>query len=206
MHEGTAGPVRTCSDETWEMIPWYVNGTLPNDQVAAFEADARSCPACQAEIARLEALAEEVSHGEQFEEAKARSWATLNAQIEAEKAARAPKPRGWFSGVNTGALGFGGAALAACLVLAFQFSGPSEDGFVTLTSGGDETVIMLQPADGLEREVLEALLAEQGLTIAAGPTDAGLYTVTLPTDADPEALAGILAALPEVDFAAPSGP
>lgn len=205
-HKDAEAPTRACSDATWEMIPWYVNGSLPADQVAAFEAEANSCPACQAELARLRALSDEVMEKELLEGAQARSWAKIKAQIAEEEAARKPAPQGWFAGLNRGALGLGGAALAACLVLVFQLVAPPDDGFVTLTSSDAGTVMMVQPAQGLERDLLQAVLAELGLSIASGPTEAGLYAIALPEDADVEALADLLVALPEVDFAAPGGP
>ena len=41
-------------DTIAELLPWYVNGTLPPHERAAVEAELASCPLCAAELARLQ--------------------------------------------------------------------------------------------------------------------------------------------------------
>ncbi|MEL7388648.1 MAG: hypothetical protein AAFN76_02600 [Pseudomonadota bacterium] len=201
---------RQCSDEVWDMIPWYVNGSLPEAEVQQFEREAASCEVCQAEIERQRFLADQVAVEKPVEQARVRSWEIIRAQLDTETVARAPRsePRRWFAGRNAGALGLTGLTAAVCLFVVVQFGGPGEDGFVTLTTAAEqaEAVIKFQPVPGLKDDRLNAIIAEHGLTNLSGPTDAGIYTVNVPKDGDAMAIADLLMALPEVDFAAPEGP
>lgn len=45
-------------DETWRLLPWYVNGTLEGDELAAAEAHVASCAICRREASTWSAFAE----------------------------------------------------------------------------------------------------------------------------------------------------
>src|SRR5262249_19018814 len=41
----------------WELLPWYVNGTLGGQDLAAVSAHLPDCPTCQEEVSRCQVLA-----------------------------------------------------------------------------------------------------------------------------------------------------
>ncbi|MBD8891305.1 anti-sigma factor family protein [Roseibium litorale] len=132
-------------DAVWELIPWFVNGTLPASEQAKVKQHIQSCPQCAAEVARQFKLAKRVATEDPFDVPLSRSWSHLRDQIEAEARAGG-KQVASAAGGGIGAAGrstarrrsgsqrgrstfgsyrgFGGAALvagagiAACLVAA----------------------------------------------------------------------------------------
>ncbi|SHN13443.1 Putative zinc-finger [Roseibium suaedae] len=132
-------------DAVWELIPWFVNGTLPPAEQARVKQHVQSCPQCAAEVARQFELAKRVATEDPFDVPLSQSFTSLRAQIEAEALAggkqiatssalaggsssrstdrRRTDTRRWRGAVGT-YKGFGGAALmagaglAACLVAA----------------------------------------------------------------------------------------
>ncbi len=193
-------------DALWELIPWYVNGSLPPEEMEAVERRLETSEEFAAEVAVQRRLAEKMATVDPFEAPSSRSWETLRAQIEADRSARTPKVdvRDRFRGVRGGLLP-AGLALAASLVLVFLFT-PIDDGFRTLTSGGaqQEGAIRFQPTAGLGADRLAQVLAAHGLELAGGPSETGVYTA-VPVDGaeapDLDTLSETLMSAPEIIFA-----
>lgn len=192
------------ADDLWALIPWYVNGSLPDDQAAAVAAFAQTTPGFAAEIGRQRVLAKKVTTTDPFDAPLARSWDSLRAQIDADAGARIA-PRQWFAGLNGGVAALIGAVAVACVVVAVQVVPSQPEGFVTLTSTAPDSLplIKFQPVPGLDPSTLAELISPLGLTDLSGPSDAGIFTAALPKDADPLAVADTLMALPDILFAAP---
>lgn len=204
-------------DELWELIPWYVNGSLPADEMEAVRQRMEDSPAFADEVRRQTTLAKEVATSDPFEAPTAASWDKLRAQIEAERSpAAAPQtpPRGnvvdisaWLGRLQ-GNLLPAGLAVAAGLALVLLVL-PTDDGFRTLTGGGAEGAsIRFQPAEGVAMAELDAILEARGLVRVSGPSEAGVYTAAPKVDgaaADLESLSAALKAAPEILFAAPGG-
>ena len=203
------------ADAEWELIPWYVNGSLSEEEAAALERRKEADPDFAAEIERQLALATGVCmlNDTEIEAAEARSWAKLSAQIAAEEAARKPiaAKRSWLSSIMSNLQGRYAMAGMACLALmlaAFLMGpGPSNDpdGYRTLTSDPQQSglFIKVQPAASLERAELERILNENGLTIVGGPSDTGVYRVAASAGTNIDNAAKDLMAAPEILFAAP---
>ena len=201
-------------DAVWELIPWYVNGTLGVQEAQMVERKRDSDPEFAAELEHQLAVAAGVRMltEPEVEQAEARSWDSLRARIEAEEGARSPaQQRSWWAGWLPDLQGGYAMAGLACvaLLLGVVFlgqTGPGSDqGFQTLTSdpqsGG--MVIKIQPAADLDRAVLERLLSENGLKLIGDPSSAGVYRAEIAEGADPQAVADILMGTPEILFAAP---
>lgn len=198
-----SGPVE-CTAPEWDLIPWYVNGSLPADEADSVRAHCETCPACAAEVKAQQRLAAKLQVTDLFEEEQARSWDHLKAQIEADARARAPKGRDW-SFMSKGWLALAGGAVAACLVVAVQFGQPAGQEFETLTS---ETVdaaslIRFQTQPGLPESALEAVLKTHGATLVAGPSEAGVYVAQVNDTANTKTVAVALMSTDEIIFAAP---
>ena len=197
-------------EEVWDLIPWYVNGTLSDADIAKVEAHARTCIAISEEIERQTVLAQEVVKTDPFDVPLQRSWENLRAQVDADLQARTPvtPKRGWFEAMQGRGKGMLGGLAIACLALALvavQFDGPGQDDFVTLTSesASDAPTIRFQPASDLTQAQLTELLGPLGVVTVTGPSAAGIYSATLAEGADVAAVSAAMMAQDQIIFAAP---
>lgn len=188
--------------ETRELLPWYVNGTLNREEVAKVEAHLTTCLACQMEFTQCREIAAAV-HGERQEawSPSAGHWQQLLARVDAAETHEAssasrwarfrarlteyrmelqetPRPVRWT-------LAFQGALV---LVLATALLWPTAPFFPplyeTLSSGeqpvpGDRLYLRVVFAEDITEKELRALLTELGATIVQGPSRMGVYTVAL---------------------------
>lgn len=185
--------------ETWSLLPWLANGRATPAQRERAEAHLRGCARCRAELAREQQLvgamrlpaaaAPDVERGLQ------RLMQRLD-QPDAAAAGGAGAARrgggGWsFAGTRLGigavaALGLAELILVGGLALWWLGtppSGPAAD------SAPYRTLTQPEPgsADGPRWRVvfheqgtvqeLQALLRAQGLTVVAGPSEAGVFTL-----------------------------
>lgn len=205
MHDSNPIPRSEAYETAWELIPWYVNGSLPEDEAELVRHQARISPEFAAEVARQHDLAQQVATVDPSDAPVDRSWEKLRAQIDAEATARAPVPRsrGWLAGLR-GGYTLGGLGVAACVLLAVVLFQPEGDDYQTLTSGSEAgPAIKFQLAGDLSPDALAQLLAAHGLTLIDGPSEAGVYTAAASAEADLATAARDLMATPEVLFAAP---
>ncbi|MDX8346892.1 hypothetical protein SLH49_02735 [Cognatiyoonia sp. IB215446] len=191
-------------DALWELIPWYVNGSLPAKQADEIKAKSKTCADFAAEIMRQRDIASEVRKPDLFDVPLARNWQALQSQIKAEERARSPKFDLWeqFVRRHSGTVAFVSVAAMAALVMLMPPEGPA---FQTLTTDAHipaGNVIKFQLAVGVSEDQLSARLAELGLTLIVGPSETGVYQASVPTDADADALAVALIETAEVAFAA----
>ena len=191
-------------DPIWEMIPWYVNGSLPDADVQAVEQRRATSPEFDAEIERQQAIAAGICMLDPMEGAEKRSWRTLSAQIKAEERAR----QGAFSAMWLPdfriSLAVAGTVSAALLVAVVAISPAPETGdFDLLTDPPSGQVVKFQAAPDVERAEIIRLLEAQGFSLVAGPSETGVYEARLPEDTDPQAAADALNAMPEFLLALP---
>lgn len=207
-----------CGD-AWELIPWFVNGTLTETEKEQVSRHIQSSPEFAAEVARQYALAKRVATEDPFEAPLARSLKSLKAQIRAEERASSlpdanqvargkpvsqwPVAR-WIHDYK-GAIMFSGAGLAACAVAAIIVFPDLRAGYPTLStaSTAEQALIRFQATNGLSEENLKNLLARNGLTLVSGPSKSGVYTVALPDRKDPSDTVNDLLNTPDIVFAAP---
>ncbi len=196
------------TDTIRELIPWYVNGTLPEDETRLVEDAARADPGIAREISQQRTLAKKVATEDPFDVPLERSWENLRAQALADIAARSPATP-WYRRLLSRIEGrivsaIGAAALAcAALVLVVQIQGPGNDDFITLTAppDGTEQVIKFQPSGQPDAKALAAL----GVLSIHGPSESGVYTALVAEDADIAAIARAMMAREDILFAAPEG-
>ncbi|MEM9146933.1 MAG: hypothetical protein AAGC57_12095 [Pseudomonadota bacterium] len=86
------------SGGAWELIPWYVNGTLEDAERALVERAAEADPAIAAEIRQQKRVAEAMADLDAMDEAEERSWSSLAARI-AKDAVPATPPEASPAGV-----------------------------------------------------------------------------------------------------------
>lgn len=205
MHESRNIAAEKRHDAVWELIPWFVNGTLPPEDMTLVKQHSQTCPECAAEIARQHGLARNVAAEDPFEAPLSRSWETLRAQIEAEQEARTPQAdtRRWYQ-KRRGGMMLGGMGLAACLVAVFMIGAPNDD-FRTLTSSDPSAVdtVRFQMVPGTTPEAIAEILSMNGLILVDGPSEAGVYTAEPLEGTDIDTATDSLKSAPEIVFAAP---
>ncbi|MGR6466461.1 anti-sigma factor family protein [Rhizobium sp. PAMB 3182] len=192
-------------DGIMELIPWYVNGSLPKDEMDAVRRHALTCRDCAEEIARQRKLAGHVAATETFEAPVSRSWETLRERISSER--RAAKPafslRTWLR-QHQGGMMLSGIGAAACVMVAVMTL-PTDGDFQTLTASNTAAhdVIKFQTTPGVSTDELQTILGKYGLALDGGPSKAGVYTTKAKSGADLAALSKALMSTPEIIFAAP---
>lgn len=188
-----------CDTEIWELLPWYVNGSLDADEHERVRVHVKECGHCRDDISMLEAVQsamldvpEEVSAG------AAPSAAGRTTERASE---RLPWWRQWrlawgltplnvrrFTVVQTAAF----ASLAAFFLLQ-----PTPGTFQTLSDAPNQRVADLEGRGSLLLRVvfddeltvgaLKSVLREWKLEIIAGPSASGVYTVVGEADAEGDA-------------------
>lgn len=205
--------------EVWSLLPWLVNDKASADQRRRAEAHLLVCADCRAELAREQSLARALaappSTGPDVEQGLQRLMQRLDQPDE-----RVAPPSRWRQLAGT-RLGLGSvAALGAAELLLLGALGLWWlQGWTP--AGGDAAPYQVltraapTPTDVQRWRVvfeerhtlheLQALLRSNGLSIVAGPSDAGVFTLAAaaaPRDAgSADALAARLRASPLVRFA-----
>lgn len=193
-------------EHCWELIPWTVNGRASELQQQAVLAHAEHCSECRQELARHRALHSHMRGADEAIAAPDASWQKLLAGIEAQPA----PPRSVADRIRRpwliAALWVQLVAIAALAGALFHSTRIREPAYLTLSSPSaaelrGDVRIVFAPDASLGR--VNQLLRETGGEIIAGPSEAGVYTISLPGQADVQPVLTALRQHPEVLFAEP---
>ncbi len=187
--------------ELQELLPFYVNGTLDGDDLAAVEAYLARSEKAREEVVYLERLRNAMqsqpqvnSPGElglkrlQREMSRAGEQGTRAADMAAtaQHSARASVPAWWRN-----------LAVAACLVVAVlgvltvtDWTG-DRDG-LRLAGGESAAVLQVTFKPQATEDSIRALLLEIGASITEGPSALGVYRLSLEPGADDAVLSNAL--------------
>ncbi|RSZ60645.1 zf-HC2 domain-containing protein [Massilia atriviolacea] len=196
-----------------DLLPWFANGTLGENEAAAVRAHVQHCAQCAGEVAwqrRLHAAAPADPVGLDPERALARLMPRLGPEKHERAAPPAPAGlRAWFGGGwMPWALAGQGALIA---VLAFHLIAPADKGpaYQALSNAASgaapagSIVVMFRP-DASLREV-QRTLQESGARVVDGPTVTGAFVLNAPAGGQSRALA-VLRADAGVQLAEALGP
>ena len=204
---------------TWALLPWLANGRASAAERLRAEAHLRECASCRAELAHerqlVEGLAQPAARLPDVDVGLRRLMQRLD---QSEVASTPPGRWGWFAGVRPGlgavaALGLAELVLLGAMAAWWVMGGmaapsPEQAPYRTLTQ--PQAALPAAPhwrvvfQDGMKLDELQRLLHEHRLTIAAGPSDAGVFTLAAEAPhalALADALAAQLRASPWVRFA-----
>lgn len=195
-----------------ELIPWLVNGRLSDEEAAPVRAHVEICDACAAEYAQQLRIFDAMQADDSIAFASEASFQKLAARLDA--APERPRPQAttrWLAAACVvAALGL--AAWGSSLLQRMP-GGGAAPGYVTLTAvtpaaaGGPQLRVVFSP--DLRLSELQRLLRSIEASISDGPTEAGVFTLTLPPGRNSAAeVAQRLAALradANVRFAEPVG-
>lgn len=178
--------------QTQSLLPWYANGTLDPEEVAAVEAHLADCAECSAELETERMLAREIASLPE------QGWASLRARLEPPPARRRPSPGALLR--RRVPLGWAMAAQAACLVLVVggAWIATSQPQTQTqtrtlyralgspVTAAAGNVVVMFRPTTS-EAELRDAL-RRSGARVVDGPTVTDAYVLHVAADQQASAL------------------
>ncbi len=153
-----------------DLLPWYVNHTLPAAELEAVEAHLRGCDRCRGELAFLRGLRERVKTS-----ADVSAPDEIGLKRLLREARRTPVVRRWLRP----------ALAAAVTVIAVQaglivWLWPREPGIELLGRPSHKGVVVLVRFDPAAAEArIRALLQENDATIIDGPGALGIYRLRL---------------------------
>jgi hypothetical protein len=210
---GASGEHREIS----ELIPWYLNGTLDERQRARVDAHAASCAACRGELAGERKLYQAMAAEPGVEYMPAPSLKRLQAAIDDLEAGRPAPARAVEPRASVGWKGLAAASVlvafaSVALVIAGRFGafgarGPSEYHTVTsATARAHDEVIRAVFAPTVTLVDLQRILAEAGLRIVAGPSEAGVYSLAATSRRPVSSSLALLRSHAEVRFAESTQP
>jgi hypothetical protein len=196
----------------WELIPWYVNGTVTESKRDGLQVHLEHCTQCRDEVEAQRALLQGMKTRQQVESMPHASLQKLMARIDADPDLRRPVPtrstrtlRWLTAAVVLQALLLGG--LATLLLRSPQGDVPVT--YQTVSSpapvpGAASVRAVFSPDMTLGE--LQALLERAHLRIVNGPSPEGVYTLA-PSSAgdDPRQALLTIRAHPAARFAEPIG-
>ena len=189
-------PAATDDRQALELLPWYVNGTLAGEEEEFVRQALRTNLPLRIEHDRLVRVRDLMREDDAEHVATGRSFERLMSRIQRR---RFWQRRDFWPAAAAVVIAVAGPALWWNAARQ-EAPGP----FVTLTSqepGASAIQLRVVFAAGITDEARRALLAAHGLTEAAPPTPAGVYTLAPPASADARAIAAALRADPRVAFA-----
>jgi len=171
--------------EAIELLPWLVNDSLDNAERDSVLEHARSCVICRREMADLESLRNSVSHAAGLTATPALDMRRINARIDAwENRDQALMSRLRELIGSPWRVAFA-AQTVLLIVLGTALLWPDRDGarFTTLTApeklpDGYYVRVVFDPDLGAGE--LSRLLGQMNLTVIAGPSERGVYTLSIP--------------------------
>ena len=198
-------------DELEALLPFYLNGTLDEVDLAAIEewlaTDPEAVAALEAAELEFAGTAEANEAIRPPAEALARFSAALDAEAGQTAAVDVPSilARFWagFWAIPA-SVAWATAAAAVALVLVQTVLGPgsSPEPIEVAGSGqGDMPFVLVTFKPEAKLADISAFLAEQGASILSGPAPGGIYKIGIPaeTAADYDRIIGLIAAQPFAD-------
>jgi len=172
--------VTTIHHRTVELIPWYVNGSLPDDERHAVERHVAECLPCRAALRDEERLGGIVrAHGE-MPLGTEHGISDLLQRIDAGRPGRGWRPAArvaWGAGLVAAVA----VTVAVLPVLRESGDAADSDSFSTLTEprATDGLRLDIFFEDALSDRDRDEIVRAAGATLVGGPTELGRYTIAI---------------------------
>jgi len=200
-------PMHANHEHCWELIPWVVNGRASDVEQRTVLAHTETCNECREELQRHRALQSHMRGNDDVIAAPNASWQKLLAQIDTQPVTDAAKARRSKRPWMIAALWLQLVAIA--ILAGALFTSVRQPEYQTLSTpevaDARAAVRVVFAPDASVNKVNE-LLRQVESNIIAGPSEAGVYTLSAPAGKDVQAIIVSLRAHPEVLFAEPSHP
>ncbi len=187
-------------EEMWELLPWYVNGSLDDDEKRLIERHAQVCITCRSELNEQRRVREDVRRVDVEILVARGAFRELDERIHRSRA-QTELPRGvldatrlWFTDIGGAARAWSAAAVstAAVVAAAFVWAPGRDDGSVTVTGGEYRTLTSASSAssvgaqdvrivfsDRLTFDEVRNTLAPLDAEIVEGPSGQGVFRVRI---------------------------
>ena len=181
--------------QSQRLLPWYVNGSLDDEELAQVETHLADCAECREDLKAEQAMARQIKT---LPSDVDRGWTALRARVEGGGAAAEAGSGRSLLGRRI-SVGWALAAQAACLallipILAFTLSRP-QPLYRTLgaapSAGAGNLVVIFKP--DTSEQALRSTLMHNGARIVDGPTSTDAYVLRVPAAGRAEALARLKA-------------
>jgi putative zinc finger protein/fervidolysin-like protein len=169
--------------EADRLLPWWVNGTLPEDERIQVEQHVTECAQCQREAAWLRMLQDEYTGDEVATGNVTQTMPRLRRRMKAEHAKTvlpSPFPSRWMHrGRRLAWLAAAQAALILVLGVAlYQHRQPVYHTLSAPSGGGSLLVVVFDPH--ISEAQLRQLVRASDARIVGGPTETGAYLLKVP--------------------------
>lgn len=203
MHSRTHADHEHC----WELIPWVVNGRASDAEQRAVLTHAEACAECRDELQRHRALHSHMRGSDDVIPAPNASLQKLLAQIDEQPKAEPVESRRLKRPWLVAALWLQWVAIAA--LAAALFTSTRQPEYKTLSTPAPElsdtrAAVRVVFAPDASLSQVNEVLRQVEANIIAGPSEAGVYTLSAPAGKDVQRIILALRAHPEVLFAEPS--
>ncbi|GLQ88342.1 zf-HC2 domain-containing protein [Dyella flagellata] len=177
------------------LLPWYVNGTLQDDERLQVERHLVECAACQQELAWLRTVREEFATQAEQDDVSPK-MRHLHRRMQKRRGAssfalawhRRERRLAWLAALQAAVI------LALAVVLLHQQHVP----YHTLSAPSDKGALLVVVFDAQTHEAqMRELVRESGARIVGGPTAEGAYVLRV-ADAHEAAARKMLASSPQV--------
>ena len=194
--------------DVWALIPWYVNGTLTEEEAARVRARLASCERCRREVAEQSRLAQAIARQQTSDVSLERDWSQFRKELTAADrhqprqrpgAAARPRSRRRF----LAPAGLAAAAAIGTVMIGQQSSMVANNKhqdrrdptYVTVTDPAKGLVMLrVQATPTVDAVVLQAIFDENALTLVDGPSSGAIYTLSAKTRDEAASAAAALTA------------
>jgi hypothetical protein len=203
MHPRTHADHEHC----WELIPWVVNGRASDVEERAVLTHAETCMECRDELQRHRAIQSHMRGNDDVIPAPNASLQKLLAHIDEQPAS---EPVGSRQGSRPWLIAALWLQLVAIAALAGAlFTSAGQPAYTTLSTptpaaSDQRAAVRVVFAPEASLSSINKLLRQVESNIIAGPSEAGVYTLSAPPGKDVQSIILRLRAHPEVLFAEPS--
>ncbi|HMA07025.1 MAG TPA: zf-HC2 domain-containing protein [Ramlibacter sp.] len=168
------------------LLPWYVSGTLPDEELALVQGHLVQCPRCQADAVWQDALRTAAPATRPTAPAEVdRQWADLSQRLEAAR----PSASRWLQALRdrlrshwmTLALGLQGVTMVAALTLTWWAVAPRDDlyrGLGGASNAPSANALVVFRSTASEADIRKALRANRA-QLVGGPTVTDAYLLHL---------------------------
>jgi len=192
----------------FELLPWLANGSLSTEERDCVEQHVRSCLSCHRELKEQQRLRTAVRSQPAVHISELSGFENLARSLDGDAAIIARRAQRFGSFYRYATAAAAGVALLAVLfwLAPSSLGGSDPPSYSTLATAvpksGELDLVFVQ---SITASQMESLLQEIGGSIAAGPSDAGRYTIRLDDSGrsatDVDALVTRLGKDPRIRFA-----